>query len=63
MTRKTDSCVPVWMNHDKATHLKGILVPREAPLPGAHTNADTRAQRPCMNAAPSPMTIARSVNI
>ena len=41
MTGRTDSRVPVWMSHDKATPLKGILVPREATLPGAHTNADT----------------------
>ena len=63
MTGRTDSRVPVWMSHDKATPLKGILVPREATHPGAHTNADTRAQRPCMNATPSPITIAHSMNI
>lgn len=51
------------MSQDKATPLKGILVPREAMLLGPRTNTDMQAQRPCMNVTPSLITIAHSVNI
>lgn len=51
------------MSHDTATPLKGILVPKEAVLLGPRTNTDMQAQRPCMNVTPSPITIARSMNI
>lgn len=60
---RVDSHVPVWMSHNTATPLKGILVPREAMLLGPRTNADMQAQRPCMNVTPSPITITHSVNI